>query len=436
MGREVGGVSDASRADAGEREYRRPGWPWRRIIWPPSLPLRQLESAVRFARLTHWRGFWPWLTTHAFPSLPVSAGATGMGCIGYPAHPAWEVTKACNLRCIHCHASSGKPNPDEMTTEEAKRFIDQLARVDEFRMLVYTGGEPLVRPDIFELMEHSRTAGLVNVLATNATLITEEVAFRLREVGVAGVAVSLDSCDADVHNRIRRSPEAFAKALEGMRNVRKAGMLLQVNTTAMEHNFDTLLDLIDLANEKGSSIMLMYQLVPVGRGGEIGTATLDVKANEKLLRYLAEQQRHISTIVEPVAGPQYWPFLMEREGKTGARWMKGASRVFHGCAAGRGFVYIKPNGDIWPCPFVEVSAGNVRVTEFATIWREGEVFQTLRSRETELEGKCGACRYRGMCGGCRGRAMAVTGNLMAEDPSCFIPREVAEGAVGAPGRPA
>jgi radical SAM protein with 4Fe4S-binding SPASM domain len=355
--------------------------------------MRQLEAAVRFARLTHWRGFWKWLPRHAFRSLPVSAGAIGMGCIGYPAHPAWEVTNACNLRCVHCHASSGKPNPDEMTTEEAKRFIDQLASVDEFRMLVYTGGEPLVRPDIFELMEHSRQAGLVNVLATNATLITPEVAKRLREVGVAGVAVSLDSCEAEVHNAIRRNPEAFRLALEGMRNVREAGMLLQVNTTAMESNFDTLRELIDLADEKGSSIMLMY-----------------------------------STIVEPVAGPQYWPFLMEREGKS-ARWMKRASRVFHGCAAGRGFVYIKPNGDVWPCPFVEVSAGNAREQGFATIWREGEIFVALRDRENRLQGKCGACRYRGMCGGCRGRAMAVTGDLMAEDPSCFIPRETAEGAL-------
>jgi MoaA/NifB/PqqE/SkfB family radical SAM enzyme len=188
---------------------RRPGWPWRRLIWPPSLPLRQLESAVRFARLTHWRGFWRWLVKHALPSLPVSAGSIGMGCIGYPAHPAWEVTNACNLRCIHCHASSGKPGEDEMTTEEAKRFIDQLASVDEFRMLVYTGGEPLVRPDIFELMEHSRKAGLVNVLATNATLITEEVAHRLREVGVAGVAVSLDSCDAEVEYSLGGWGEAF-----------------------------------------------------------------------------------------------------------------------------------------------------------------------------------------------------------------------------------
>lgn len=406
---------------------RNPGWPWGRIMLPLSLPLRQFESAVRFSRLTHWRGFWPWLFKHAYPTLPVSAGAIGMGCIGYPAHPVWEVTGACNLRCIHCHASSAKPATDELDLAEGRRFIDQLREADEFRMLVYSGGEPLVRPDVFELMEHSRKRGFVNVIATNATLIDEAMARDLRKVGVAGAAVSLDSCDADIHNRIRRSPEAFDLAVRGMRNVRKAGMLLQVNTTAMEYNFDTLRDLIDLANDAGSSIMLMYQLVPVGRGGEIGEATLDTATNEKLLRYLAEEQGHISTIVEPVAGPQYWPFLMEREGRTNARWMKAASRVFHGCAAGRGLVYIKPNGDVWPCPFVEVSGGNLRESDFVTIYREGEVFKQLRERETRLEGKCGACRYRGMCGGCRGRAMAVTGNLMAEDPSCFIPREVAEG---------
>lgn len=402
----------------------RPVWPWHRILFPPSLPLRQLDSAIRFARLTHWRGFWRWFSRHAFPSLPVSAGSIGMGCIGYPAHPAWEVTNACNLKCIHCHASSGKPGPDEMTTEEAKRFIDQLAQVREFRMLVYTGGEPLVRPDIFELMEHSRKAGFVNVLASNATLITEEVALKLRSVGVAGVAVSLDSCRADVHNGIRGNPHAFELALQGMRNVRKAGMLLQVNTTAMEYNFDELRELIDLADDMGASIMLMYQLVPVGRGGEIASATLDTAMNERLLKYLAEEQRNVSLIVEPVAGPQYWPFLMEREGKTGARSMKAASRVFHGCAAGRGFVYIKPNGDIWPCPFIEVSAGNVRETDFATIWRDGEVFRQLRNRENLLKGTCGECAYRSMCGGCRGRAMAVTGDLMAPDPSCFIPKDV------------
>jgi radical SAM protein with 4Fe4S-binding SPASM domain len=402
---------------------RRPGWPWRRILWPPTMAARQLASALAFGRLTRWRGFAPWLARHSIPSLPVAAGAVGMGCIGYPAHPAWEVTGACNLRCIHCHASSGTPAAGELSTDEGKRFIDQLARADEFRMLVYTGGEPLVRPDLFTLLHHSRRAGLVNVIATNGTLIDDRVAERLREAGVAGVAVSLDSSLEVVHNRIRANPEAFQLALRGMRASRRAGMLLQINTTAMAYNFDTLRDLIDLADREGAGIMLMYQLVPVGRGGRIGSAALDTAENEKLLRYLAEQQKDIATLVEPVAGPQYWPYLMEREGFTSAAHLAAARPLFHGCAAGRGFVYIKADGEVWPCPFIEVSGGSLRDRDFVSIWREGEVFRVLRDRENRLRGKCGDCRYRGICGGCRGRALAVAGDLMAEDPSCFIPRE-------------
>ncbi|MEN6616550.1 MAG: radical SAM protein, partial [Syntrophorhabdus sp.] len=145
--------------------------PLHRIFWPPSLVTKQLGSVLYFKHLVKWGNFGSWLFRHSMPSLPVAAGAYGMGCIGFPAHPAWEVTGACNLRCIHCHATSGKPAPDELTTEEAKKFIDELRKANEFRMLVYTGGEPLVRPDIFELFTHSRKAGFANVIATNATLI-------------------------------------------------------------------------------------------------------------------------------------------------------------------------------------------------------------------------------------------------------------------------
>lgn len=130
--------------------------PLSRIFWPPSLVIKQLGSVLYFKHLVKWDSFYSWFFRHSFKSLPVAAGSFGMGCIGFPAHPAWEVTAACNLRCIHCHATLGKPARDELTTDEAKLFIDDLAKVDEFRMLVYTGGEPLVRPDIFKLFEHSR----------------------------------------------------------------------------------------------------------------------------------------------------------------------------------------------------------------------------------------------------------------------------------------
>jgi len=373
-----------------------------------------------FRHLVGWKGFPSWFIKHAFGSLPVAAGAIGMGCIGFPAHPAWEVTAACNLRCIHCHVASNAPAEGELSTEDAKRVIDGLAAVDEFRMLVYTGGEPLVRSDIFELFRYSKQAGLTNVIATNGTLITEEVAFRMKDAGVVGAAVSIDSSEKNIHNLIRRKDNAFDLALRGIEALKKAGILLQINTTAMESNFKDIDNLVELANRVGAGIMLMYQLVPVGRGNAIGSDALNIGENEKLLTTLSGKQNGISTLIEPVAGPQYWPYLMERKGETGKRWLSMAGHFFHGCAAGRGFVYIKANGDVWPCPFVEVSAGSLKEKDFLDIWRKAEIFENLRNRENTLKGKCGNCRYSTICGGCRGRAMASCGDYLAEDPSCFL----------------
>lgn len=397
--------------------------PLKAVFWPPTLVLKQFASVLYFAHLVKWRRFPRWLFRHGFTSLPVAAGSVGMGCIGFPFHPAWEVTGACNLCCIHCHASSKKRQPNELTTDEARQFIDDLAAVSEFRMLVYTGGEPLMRPDLIELMHHSRRAGLTNVIATNGTLIDEEVAFQLREAGVAGAAVSLDSSQSSIHNHIRRDDTAYERAMRGIQALKKAGILVQINVTAMEYNLTGLDELIELADDAGSAIMLMYQLVPVGRGGKIGDAALDVGQNERLLKTLAQKQRHISTIIEPVAGPQYWPYLFEQNGGTGGGRLQLAEKVFHGCAAGRGFVYIKANGDVWPCPFVEVNAGNIREKSFLQIWNEAEVFANLRNREQLLKGRCGACKYRTLCGGCRGRAHAYYGDYLAEDPSCFLDKK-------------
>jgi AdoMet-dependent heme synthase len=395
-------------------------WPLKAIFWPPSLVLRQLGGALYFSYLVGWNRFPSWMIRHGINSLPIAAGATGMGCIGFPAHPAWEVTSACNLRCIHCHVTADKPAPDELNTDDAKRFIDDIARVDEFRMLVYTGGEPLVRKDIFELMHHAKNVGLINVIATNGTLITDEVAFRLKEEGLATAAVSLDSYRDEIHDYVRNKENTYDLAMRGIRALKKAGIPLQINATAMQYNFGDLDELLELVDGLGSGIMLMYQLVPVGRGDAIRDATLSINENERLLKFLSKKQKEISTIVEPVAGPQYWPYLMEQKGLKNGLWMRLAKQVFHGCAAGRGFVYIKANGDVWPCPFVEVSAGNVRQRPFYSIWQDSDVFMKLRNRENTLTGRCGQCSYRTICGGCRGRAMACSGDYLAEDPSCFI----------------
>ncbi len=387
---------------------------------PPSLLFKQLGSSLLMAYLNNWRKFPAWTLKHGFRSIPVANGARGMGCIGYPGHPVWEVTGACNLRCIHCHAVSGKAAPDELTTDEGKRLIDMIASVSEFRTLVYTGGEPLVRPDIFELLRYSQKAGLANIIATNGTLIDEEMAFKLKDHGVVCNAISVDAADPSVHDMVRNKPGSFDLTLRALEATNKAGILLQINTTAMEYNMPHLPELIDFADDHGSGIMLMYQLVAVGRGEKIEKATLKKSANKYLSELIAEKQKSATTIIEPVAGPQYWPYMLEKKGIKDGIGLKLAGKVFHGCAAGRGFVYVKANGDVWPCPFVEVNAGNIRDRSFQSIYKESPVFQNLRRREQTLKGLCGECNYKTVCGGCRGRALAYSGDYLAEDPRCFI----------------
>jgi radical SAM protein with 4Fe4S-binding SPASM domain len=386
---------------------------------PPSLPFRQLGSILLMGYLNRWHKFPHWFFRHSLRSIPVSNGALGMGCIGYPGHPTWEVTTACNLNCIHCHAAGGEQSPDELTTDEGKKFIDELAGIDDFRVLVFSGGEPLTRPDIFDLLKHSQTVGFANILATNGTLIDEEMAWKLKDHGVVCNAISLDAADPRVNNFIRNSPSAFHLTMRGIQATKKAGILLQINATAMEYNVPILSELVDFVGEAEAGIMLMYQLVAVGRGEQIESATLKKKENVSLCEFIADKQRGSKTVIEPVAGPQYWPYLLERRNVNGLV-LKMARKVFHGCSAGRGFVYIKPNGDIWPCPFVEVKAGNVREKPFQDIYENAPVFKNLRAREETLRGHCRDCRYCSICGGCRGRAWAYTGDYLAEDPSCFV----------------
>jgi radical SAM protein with 4Fe4S-binding SPASM domain len=396
--------------------------------WPASLILRQLGSALYVGALARWRELPRWIVTYGFKCIPGAAGSWGQGCIGFPAHPVWEMTTACNLSCIHCHASGGKPAPDELTTKEAKRLFDQLAEVSEFRMVAFTGGEPLVRDDLFELLAYTQALGFTNTLATNATLIDDAVARDLRRYGVAIGAVSLDGFDAKTHDYVRGQPGAFKAALRGIHALRRAGIPLHINITAMEYNLDQLEPLMDLVDELGAAILIMYQLVPVGRGRGIEDAALDLGANERLIRFMVRAQSVIRAVMEPVAGPQYWSFLLQRAGIHGGPLLRLAETVFHGCSAGRGFVYIKPNGEVWPCPFIEVSCGNVRETPFSEIWATAPVFEDLRKREERLKGRCGECEYRRLCGGCRGRTLAVIGDYLAEDPSCFVHADEPDGS--------
>ena len=195
---------------------------------------KQFHSALLLKNSTQWKYFYSWLVRKSFKSIPVASGAVGMGCIGYGYHAVWEVTEACNLRCKHCHATSDKAGPDELTTKEGIFFIDGLSGMKQFQMLVFSGGEPMIRPDIETLLAHSKKRGLVNVIATNGTLIDKSRAKDLKSMGVKGVAISLDSTDPVIHNSIRNNPKSFALAMKGIEACKTAGMVLQINFTAMK----------------------------------------------------------------------------------------------------------------------------------------------------------------------------------------------------------
>jgi len=382
---------------------------------PPTLLARQALSALYFATLTRWRYLPHWLFK-AKRTLPTAAGATGMGCIGFPTHPVWEVTSGCNLRCCHCHVSAGKPSANELSTEEAKRLIADVASISEFRMLVFTGGEPMVRGDILELAECATAHGLTISIATNATLITPDIARRLKRAGVVDIAVGLDAANASIHDQIRGVAGCFDLAMRGIEASREAGLAIQINFTAMKSNIAEVSSIIDLAHRLDADIVLLYNLVPAGRSEWVD---LELSPTEYagLLELVAKRQRSCRSIIEPTCSPQYWPHLMGRNGK-GPGWL--AEQLFHGCVAGIGLCYIKPDGEVWPCPFIPVSGGNVRQIPLSQIWRQAEVFQELRDRKHTSKGKCRDCRYNHVCGGCRGRAYSHFGDYMADDPFCLL----------------
>ncbi|MFC1875486.1 radical SAM protein [Chloroflexota bacterium] len=385
---------------------------------PPSLILRQAASALYFGYLVGWRQLFQWLLQYR-KTLPTAAGAIGMGCIGFPIHPVWEITNACNLKCEQCHASSGKPLPNELDTKEGKRLLDGIANIKEFRMLALAGGEPLLRPDIFELVAYSINLGLEISIATNGTLLTPEMAKEFKKMGVANIAVGLNANDKSIHEQITCVPGSFEKSKRAVYATADAGMGLQINTTVMKENREAIPELLSFASEVNAQIVLLYQLVPEGRGEE--EMELSIKEYKALTEMVAENQKTNRVMIEPTCAPQYWAYLLSLNGhKPSSLSMKLAQTLFKGCVAGSGLCYIEPDGEVWPCPFIPISGGNVRNTLLSKIWYESEIFQSLRDRERLIGEKCSSCRFKHICGGCRGRAYAHSGDYLGDDPLCFL----------------
>lgn len=333
---------------------------------------------------------------------------------------AWETTRNCNLSCVHCRASATcGPYAGELDTSDAFRLLDQIAEVGR-PIIILTGGEPLLRDDIFEIARYGTDLGLRMVMAPNGTLITDEVARNIAASGIQRISVSLDGATAQRHDQFRGVPGAFDGALAGIEAAKRAGVEFQINTTITKANLDQIPSIFKLAEAIGAVAHHIFLLVPTGRGKYIVDQAIDAQEYEKTLNWFYDQREKTKLQLKATCAPHYYRILRQRarqEGHQVTFETHGLDAVTRGCLAGTGFCFISHTGDVQPCGFLSLNCGNVRQQTFADIWHNATVFQKLRDL-SQLGGKCGLCGYRKVCGGCRARAYEATQDFMAEEPLC------------------
>jgi heme b synthase len=351
----------------------------------------------------------------------------------------WETTAACNLVCSHCRRTdvTDEPTPDELSSQEAESMIDELSSWGR-TILVLSGGEPLLRPDIFHLMDYANEKGLIVALATNGTLIDRDLAKRIRESGVDRVSISLDGADEATHDVFRRLPGSFRSAVAGIEALRAEDVPLQINVTVARHNADQLDAMVSLAKQLGAVALHLFLLVPVGCGMEIAEEqTLRADAYEETLGWLYETERSEPGLqLRATCAPHYFRVVRQRQAASAERGGSSSSErpghpgsggdsqergalhaATRGCLAGDGVCFVSHTGKVYGCGYMPVEAGDLRRAPLAEVWQTSELFADLRDIG-RLEGKCGRCGYAKVCGGCRARAYGSTGDYLAEEPFC------------------
>ncbi len=332
---------------------------------------------------------------------------------------SWNLTKKCNLRCEHCYISAGRITKaearDELSTRECFRVIDQICEVNPEALLILTGGEPLLRKDVFEIAAYANSRGLWVVVGTNGVFITEQLSQRMIDAGIKGVSLSLDSLDPATHDRFRGVEGAWDNTVNGSKVLQQAGLPFIVQTTIGEHNLHEILEIAQLAYELGARVFNLYFLVPSGRG--LFISNISPEQYEETMERLMEMQKLFAgkMLVNSKCAPHYQRVLYEHD--PDSPFLKTFAAGAGGCPAGTQYLGIRPNGDMTPCPYLPVYGGNLREKTFKEIWEKSEVFQKIRARKG-LGGRCGACEFNQVCGGCRARAYGATGDYMAEDPWC------------------
>lgn len=365
----------------------------------------------------------------------------------------WETTAGCNLHCIHCRRMTVADQllPQDLSTAESFELIDQIASFAR-PILILSGGEPLFRPDIFDIARYATDKGLIVAMATNGTLITPEVAGKIKDSGIRRVSISLDGADAETHDFFRGEGN-FELALEGMRHLRAVGLPYQINTTVAKHDVHQMDELYQLALDVGVAALHLFLLVPVGCGVEIADdQMIDAEQYEGVLNWMYDREMEGRIELKATCAPHYHRIFRQRQAEerrqgifrtrphshhrqkhAGGRPHGGsapeASReamnaMTKGCLAGTGVTFISHRGEVFPCGYLPVEAGNIRRESFQSIWEEAKVFQDLRAFPQEGEGgKCGVCEFRYVCSGCRARAYGQSGDYLDEEPFCtYIPK--------------
>jgi radical SAM protein with 4Fe4S-binding SPASM domain len=357
---------------------------------------------------------------------------------------SWNLTYRCNLACEHCYLDAGGASlvgtenfadRSELGTDECFRVIDEIAAFAPECLTILTGGEPLLRRDILEIVRRAAERGLWVVVGTNGVSITENVARRLADAGARGLSLSLDALDPDRHDRFRKVRGAWQNTVEGAEILNRTGLPFIVQTTAGSHNLGELDAIADFAHDRlAAKVWNLYFLVPTGRGQFVSDIT-PAQYDEVLASLYRIQKKHqgrmlvnakcaphyIKTVLENAAA-QADPIPTDAEPAAAPSW-SGSSPIrtysggAGGCPAGTHYMGIRPNGDVTPCPYLPVFAGTLRSSSLADLWTSSGLFADIR-RRTSLGGRCGECEMNGHCGGCRARAYGMTGDLMAEDPLC------------------
>lgn len=334
---------------------------------------------------------------------------------------AWEVTRTCNLACVHCRAASvDRPYENELSTDECRAFLDEVASFAQ-PIIILTGGEPLLRPDIFEIAAYGHGKGLKMTMAVNGTLLTRERARKMIESGVQRISISLDGATAATHDTFRQVPGAFEGALHGVDNARAEGLDFQINTTITRMNLRELPAIQERVVSLGAVAHHIFLLVPMGRGRDIEEQAISAEDYERTLHWFYEQRQRVPLQLKATCAPHYYRILRERsksEGLDVTFETHGLDAVTRGCLGGVGFAFVSHTGQVQPCGYLEVDSGNIREKPFREIWEKSPVFLNLRNFKN-YEGKCGRCQYVRVCGGCRARAYESTGNYLAPEPLCL-----------------